>query len=53
MQGGIPIYGPAGILDSLNEYRVEGDMFSSARTEIIPKFDDWNMTHLAARSVQR
>ena len=45
MQGEYPYYGPTGILDHLNEYRVEGEyVLIGEDGDHFLKFDSWNMT---------
>jgi hypothetical protein len=48
MQGEYPYYGPTGIFDYLNEYRVEGEyVLLGEDGDHFLKFDSWNMAQLA------
>ena len=47
MQGPYPYYGPTGILDHLNEYRVEGEyVLIGEDGDHFLKYRDWEMTQL-------
>ena len=49
MQGEYPYYGPTGVIDKLNEYRVEGEyVLIGEDGDHFLKFDIWNMTHLVS-----
>jgi restriction endonuclease S subunit len=47
IQGEYPYFGPTGILDHLNEFRIEGEyVLIGEDGDHFLKFDSWNMTHL-------
>ncbi len=47
MQGEYPYHGPTGILDHINEYRIDGEyVLIGEDGDHFLKFDSWNMTHL-------
>jgi len=47
LKGDYPYYGPTGVLDHLNEYRVEGEyVLIGEDGDHFLKFDSWNMTQL-------
>lgn len=49
MQGEYPYYGPTGVLDHVNEYRVEGEyVLIGEDGDHFLKFDNWNMTQLVS-----
>ena len=49
IQGEFPYYGPTGILDHLNEYRVDGKYALIGEDgDHFLKFDSWNMTQLVS-----
>ncbi len=49
MQGVYPYYGPTGLLDSLNEYRVEGEyVLIGEDGDHFVKYNEWDMTQLVS-----
>lgn len=49
IQGQYPYYGPTGKLDSLNEYRIEGEhVLIGEDGDHFTKFNDWAMTQLVS-----
>ncbi|MCA9124032.1 MAG: restriction endonuclease subunit S [Planctomycetales bacterium] len=49
MQGPYPYHGPTGVLDHLNEYRVEGEyVLLGEDGDHFLKYNDWNMTQFVS-----